>query len=444
MPTSMTVVATRTSAAPEAKRSIASAFSRGFIWPCSSTTSKSRTRSVRSRSYSAVAARAASASDSATSGQTTNAWRPCASSSRMRSYARSRSRSPPGHVGLDRLAALGQLAQDGDVERAERRQAQRARDRRGGHVQHVRHQPGRRLGVERGALAHAEAVLLVDHHDREAVEDDGSSMSACVPTTSDSAPARACRARRRGARRSSSRSAAPGAPGRRHERLDGREVLLGQRLGRRHQRRLHPVLDRAEHGVQRDDGLARADLPHEQALHRAAAGRSASISSIARCWSPVGANGSCSASQRSVSDGASVSAAASRPARRSSRRRSWTIWSSSSSSKASRARPGLAVAEVRGGDRAGLVGKALGDRAGARAAGRQVGDRVAVLLDERGDPRRVQALRRRIGRDAADRRPVTMSGRGVVADLEAVAGLVLAREHQPRADGGTGARATAG
>ena len=39
----------------------------------------------RSRSYSAVAARAASASDSSTSGQTTNAWRPASSSSRMRS-----------------------------------------------------------------------------------------------------------------------------------------------------------------------------------------------------------------------------------------------------------------------------------------------------------------------------------------------------------------------
>jgi hypothetical protein len=85
----------------------------------------------------------------------------------MRSYARSRSRSPPGDVGLDRLAALGQLAQDGDVERAERRQAQRARDRRGRHVQDVRRLALARLGVERRALAHAEAVLLVDDGDGE-------------------------------------------------------------------------------------------------------------------------------------------------------------------------------------------------------------------------------------------------------------------------------------
>ena len=41
MPTSMTVVATSTSAPPAANSSIAAAFSRGRIWPCSSTTRKS-------------------------------------------------------------------------------------------------------------------------------------------------------------------------------------------------------------------------------------------------------------------------------------------------------------------------------------------------------------------------------------------------------------------
>ena len=85
MPTSITVVATRTSAPPAANAAIASCFSRGRICPCSSTTRKSFSSPVRSRSYSAVAARAWSASDSSTSGQTTNAWRPCASSSRIRS-----------------------------------------------------------------------------------------------------------------------------------------------------------------------------------------------------------------------------------------------------------------------------------------------------------------------------------------------------------------------
>ena len=85
MPTSITVVATSTSAPPAANAAIASCFSRGRIWPCRSTTRKSRSSPACSRSNSAVAARACSASDSSTSGQTTNAWRPARSSSRMRS-----------------------------------------------------------------------------------------------------------------------------------------------------------------------------------------------------------------------------------------------------------------------------------------------------------------------------------------------------------------------
>src|ERR671917_682832 len=50
MPTSITVVATSTSAPPAAKAAIASCFSRGFICPCRSTTRNSRSSVVRSRS----------------------------------------------------------------------------------------------------------------------------------------------------------------------------------------------------------------------------------------------------------------------------------------------------------------------------------------------------------------------------------------------------------
>ena len=49
-------------------------------------------------------------------------------------------------------------------------------------------------------------------------------------------------------------------------------VLLGQRLGGRHQRGLGAVLDRPQHRVQRHDGLARADLAHQEPLHRPVAG----------------------------------------------------------------------------------------------------------------------------------------------------------------------------
>ncbi len=45
-------------------------------------------------------------------------------------------------------------------------------------------------------------------------------------------------------------------------------VLLGEDLGRRHERDLEAVLHRDERGHQRDDGLARADVPLQQPVHR--------------------------------------------------------------------------------------------------------------------------------------------------------------------------------
>ena len=45
-------------------------------------------------------------------------------------------------------------------------------------------------------------------------------------------------------------------------------MLLGERLGRRHQRPLQPVLDRAEQRVKSDDRLAGADVALEEPLHR--------------------------------------------------------------------------------------------------------------------------------------------------------------------------------
>ena len=86
-----------------------------------------------------------------------------------RRRARARARWRPRSVSIGRRPG-GQLAQDGDVEVAVGGQRERARDRRRGHVQHVRREPGRRLAVQRAALVDAEAVLLVDHRDREAVE----------------------------------------------------------------------------------------------------------------------------------------------------------------------------------------------------------------------------------------------------------------------------------
>ena len=85
MPTSITLVATSTSASPDANASIAACFSECGIWPWMRATLWSRNSVSRSRSYSTVAALACSASDSSTSGQTTKHCRPFAISSRMRS-----------------------------------------------------------------------------------------------------------------------------------------------------------------------------------------------------------------------------------------------------------------------------------------------------------------------------------------------------------------------
>ena len=49
-------------------------------------------------------------------------------------------------------------------------------------------------------------------------------------------------------------------------------MLFRQRLRRRHQRALAPVLDRTQQRVERDDGLARADVALQQPLHGNRAG----------------------------------------------------------------------------------------------------------------------------------------------------------------------------
>ena len=66
---------------------------------------------------------------------------------------------------LHGLAARRQLVEHADVEVAEERHRERAGDGRGGHDQHVRVQA---LVAERGALQHAELVLLVDDAERQA------------------------------------------------------------------------------------------------------------------------------------------------------------------------------------------------------------------------------------------------------------------------------------
>ena len=122
---------------------------------------------------------------------------------------------------------------------------------------------------ERGALLDAEAVLLVDDGDGEVAEAD-LLLDQRVRADRDLHVARGdqlahvgvlLRAER--ARQQRHPHAELGA-----DSLDREEVLLGEHLGRRHQRALPSRLDGPQQRRERDDGLAGADVALEQPLHR--------------------------------------------------------------------------------------------------------------------------------------------------------------------------------
>ena len=93
--------------------------------------------------------------------------------------------------------------------------------------------------------------------------------SACVPTTRCIEPpaSSACSSRPLLRRRRAGQQRDP-EPRRLEQPADVDEVLLGQDLGRRHERDLEAVLHRDERRHQRDDGLARADVALQQPVHR--------------------------------------------------------------------------------------------------------------------------------------------------------------------------------
>ena len=170
---------------------------------------------------------------------------------------RGRARRPPrrggrprSSRGRDRLAAGRLLVEHRDVHVAEIGERQRARDRRRGHHQDVDRLA---LGAERQALVDAEAVLLVDDREAEIAEGDAL-LEQRVGADRD---VDRCRRRappgppRRSAPRSRPVSSATVEARRRGERRDALEMLAGEDLGRRHQRRLPPGLDGARHGEQR-------------------------------------------------------------------------------------------------------------------------------------------------------------------------------------------------
>ena len=173
-----------------------------------------------------------------------------------------------------RLAARGRLVEHRHVEVAVDRVGDRPRNRRGRHHQRVR------LGLpllEHRPLEHAEAVLLVDHHEAEVLEL-GGSRDEGLRADDDSRGAggdpgerRIPLLRRLAADEQFHLDAAAGEqPG---ERL---VVLAGEQFRGRHDRRLeslgrvgrHPRADRGEHRVDRDRRLAAPHVPLEKAVHR--------------------------------------------------------------------------------------------------------------------------------------------------------------------------------
>ena len=115
---------------------------------------------------------------------------------------------------------------------------------------------------------HAEPVLLVDHRQAEVAESqvglqqrvgaDGDVCTAAGETVAGGGP---CTAALR-AQDEVDLDAGGGA-----QRREVGEMLPRQDLGRRHQRRLCPGLDRGQHGEQRHHRLAAADVALQQPQH---------------------------------------------------------------------------------------------------------------------------------------------------------------------------------
>ena len=168
-------------------------------------------------------------------------------------------------AGLDPLAPRRQLVDDGDVQIAVEDQRQRARNRRGRHHQHV----GRfALAAQLGALAHAEAVLLVCDGQAQvpvfhALGDQRVGADDHVPLAAGDGLVGDAVLLLRQAPHQQPRLHAQ----RLQHRLRALVVLAGQHLGGSHQRRLiaaaHRKSDRAEgHG-----GLAAAHVALHHARH---------------------------------------------------------------------------------------------------------------------------------------------------------------------------------
>ena len=187
----------------------------------------------------------------------------------------------PGGVhehGLHRGAPGGKLTQLADLEIPEHGHGDRARDGGGGHDQRV----GLALRLRRQgrALLHAEAVLLVDHDQPEVEEGDRIAEEGVRPDDDARLPghdvvqhaplgrsgtAAGEQHDARGVRVGTQLTALPQIP---QQPRDGLVMLLGQHLGGCQEDRLTPRVDDRQHGPQRHQRLAGANLALQQPVHR--------------------------------------------------------------------------------------------------------------------------------------------------------------------------------
>ena len=230
------------------------------IWPCRRPRRRPASSSFASRSYSSVAAfasRALGALDERAHDVRLAAGRDLGAQPLVHGHALERAR--PDDLGRDRRAARRQLAQLGPVEVAVDEHRRGARDRRRGHDEHVGLVA---LAAQQLALLDAEPVLLVDHDDprsRElarlvdqrvrADEDVDRPRAQALGDAPALGRGRAVREQLDATGRSPSSEPSSVTVSPSSELAHRELVLLGQHLGRRHERALVPALHRHEQRV---------------------------------------------------------------------------------------------------------------------------------------------------------------------------------------------------
>ena len=348
MPTSITLVATSTSASPAANFSIAAAFCFDGICPWISSTRWSANSVVRSRSNSAVAALAWSASDSSTSGHTTKHCRPAAISSRIRSYARARARAPS-----TTYVSTGRRPRGSSRSTVASRSPYAVSESVRGIGVAVMWSacgtsPSGALRVERRALAHAEAVLLVHHDHRQVAELHRRPRSArACPPPAEAAPlaSRSSSSRRRAAvvePVSSSTGMCPPSSESSVRWCCSASVSVGAMNAA-----WAPFSTARSMAASAIAVLPEPTSPISSRCIGRSRARSASISPMALTWSPVSSNGS-DHRHRSTITPRAASGRAFRPSRRARRRPATASCSRNSSSNASRRRAPCSSSSVSG------------------------------------------------------------------------------------------------